>query len=373
MSTRITEYKCPACTAPLRFGESSGKLECEYCGGSFDLSEIETLYAGQMEDAQPVPDGTREEETVWDTSEMSNDWGPDAAGMRVYSCPSCGAELICEETTAATSCPYCGNNAIVSEQFRGALKPDYVLPFQLSKDEAVKALKEHYGKKLFLPRAFSGGNHLEEVKGIYVPFWLVDGEADADCAYHGTRSHIRREGDYRVTITEHFHVRRAGTVAFERVPVDGSRKMPDAYMDAIEPFDYSKLRPFSTAYLPGYLADKYDVSAEESMSRAETRCRNSAKAAMRADILGYETLVPVGERVQLRRGKVHYALMPVWTLHTRWQGKDYLFMVNGQSGKLVGDLPVSKGKFWGVFALLAAALSVFCMLTGMGQWIAGLF
>lgn len=371
MSTQITEYKCPACTAPLRYDGSSGKLECEYCGGSFTLAEVEKLYAERVGEAETA--FSEEKEQEWDASELSGDWGEDAAGMRVYTCPSCGAELICEETTAAASCPYCGNNAIVPGQFKGTLKPDYVIPFKLSKEQAVQALKGHYGKKIFLPKAFSDDNHLEEVKGIYVPFWLMDGEADADYAFHGTRSHIRREGDYRVTTTEHYHVRRAGTVAFARVPVDASKKMPDAYMDALEPFDYSELKPFSTAYLPGFLADKYDVSAEESMARGETRCRNSAEAAMRADVLGYETLTPLGGQVRLRRGKVHYALMPVWTLHTKWKGKDYLFMMNGQSGKMVGDLPISMGKFWGLFALLSVVLSLFGIWTGLGRWIAALF
>ncbi len=371
MSTQITEYKCPACTAPLRYDGESEKLECEYCGGSFTLAEVEKLYADRVEEAAAAfPEA---EEKDWDASDLSGDWGEDAAGMRAYTCPSCGAELVCEETTAATSCPYCGNNAIVPGQFKGTLKPDYVIPFKLSKEEAVRALKQHYGKKIFLPKAFSDANHLEEVKGIYVPFWLIDGEADADCTFHGTRSHTRREGDYRVTTTEHFHVRRAGTVAFERVPVDASRKMQDAYMDALEPFDYGELKPFSTAYLPGYLADKYDVSAEESMARGESRCRNSATAAMRADVLGYETLTPLGTRVQLRRGKVHYALIPVWTLHTKWQGKDYLFMMNGQTGKMVGDLPISRKKYWGTFALLSVILSAFGIWSGLGQWIARLF
>ena len=142
--------------------------------------------------------------------------GADGEGMKAYSCPSCGAELICEATTAATSCPYCGNNTIVPGQFGGTMKPDYVIPFKLDKKAAVAALKKHYSKKFFLPRAFSSGNHLEEVQGIYVPFWLFDAGAEADCRFHATRSHTHTDGDYRVTVTEHFDVRRSGTMEFER-------------------------------------------------------------------------------------------------------------------------------------------------------------
>lgn len=377
MAEQITNYKCPNCTAPLQYVGESGKLECEFCGGRFDVAEIEALYREQDQKAKEeftkAEEQRQEAEASWDMSELSQDWGNGAEGMRSYCCPSCGAELICEETTAATSCPYCGNNAIVPGQFDGALKPDYVIPFKLDKKAAIEGLKNHYRKKIFLPGAFTKANHLEEIQGLYVPFWLFDGEADADCTYHGTRSQVTIEGDYEVTTTQHYDVRRAGTVGFRRIPVDGAEKMPDAYMDALEPFDYGELKAFSTAYLPGYLADKFDVSLEKSAQRADLRCRNSAEDAMRRDVGGYATLVPTGKQIRLQPGAAHYALMPVWTLHTKWQGKDYLFMMNGQTGKMVGDLPVSKAKFWGMFAGLSAVLSGLAIWWGIGFGIATVF
>lgn len=380
MASQITNYQCPACTGPLHFASGSGKLECEYCGSAYDVAEIEALYAGQEEKAEAAfqqaeakkETGELGEEPAWNTSALQEDWGADSEGMKAYSCPSCGAELICDATTAA-SCPYCGNNTIVPGQFGGTMKPDYVIPFKLDKKAAVAALKKHYSKKFFLPRAFSSGNHLEEVQGIYVPFWLFDAGAEADCRFHATRSHTHTDGDYRVTVTEHFDVRRSGTMEFERIPVDGSKKMPDDYMDSIEPFDYAGLKPFSTAYLPGYLADKYDVTAQESMERADRRCHNSAFDQMRRDISGYEVVNQVGGNVRLHRGKVHYALMPVWTLRTRWKNQDYFFMMNGQTGKMVGDLPVSNGKVGAFFAVLAVVLSGLMLWSGLGQLIARIF
>lgn len=381
MPAQIAEYKCPACTGPLHFVGESGKLECDYCGSTYDVAEIEALYAGQEAGAKAAfqeaeakeKNGEPGEEPAWDTSALQGDWGADGEGMKAYNCPSCGAELICDATTAATSCPYCGNNTIVPGQFGGTMKPDYVIPFKLDKKAAVAALKKHYSKKFFLPRAFSSGNHLEEVQGIYVPFWLFDAGAEADCRFHATRSHTHTDGDYRVTVTEHFDVRRSGTMEFERIPVDGSKKMPDDYMDSIEPFDYAGLKSFSTAYLPGYLADKYDVTAQESMERADRRCHNSAFDQMRRNISGYEVVNQVGGNVRLHRGKVHYALMPVWTLRTRWKNQDYLFMMNGQTGKMVGDLPVSNGKVTAFFSVLAVTLSGLMLWSGLGQTIARIF
>ena len=300
MPAQVTNYKCPTCTGPLHFVGASGKLECDYCG----------------------------------------------------------AQLICDATTAATSCPYCGNPTVVPGQFSGMLKPDLVIPFKLSREDAIRELKKHYRGKAFLPKTFSSENQLQKIQGIYVPFWLFSGEAEGSSHFECTRSRSYRSGEYRVTETEYYDVYRAGTMPFEKVPVDASSKMPDDHMDSIEPYDYSDLKPFSTAYLPGFLADKYDVSVDECRERADTRCMGSLQSALRDSVKGYDTRFPQGKKASIKAGKVHYAMLPVWVLNTKWQDKDFLFAMNGQTGKLVGDLPVDRGRFWALFAAIAAPLSV---------------
>ena len=375
MPTQVTNYQCPACTGPLHYSAKSGKLACDYCGSSFDVAEIEALYArkeaeaaaakqaadAKAEAAQAAKAEAAEAAAAsggWDTSDLSRDWGAEADGLRVYSCPSCGAELICDQSTAATACPYCGNPAIVPGQFSGALRPDYILPFRLSKDDAVQALRAHYKGKPFLPRSFTSANHIEQIQGVYVPFWLFDGGAEGAASYRASNTNVFETGDYEITETRHYHVGRAGSLAFEKIPVDASSKMPDDHMDSIEPFDYAQLRPFSTAYLPGYLADKYDVTIDDSRDRADMRCRETLAQALRDTVTGYGACVTEREDIALRRGKVHYALLPVWMLSTKWRGQDFLFAMNGQTGKLVGDLPTDRGRFWGMFAAIAAPLTV---------------
>lgn len=375
MPTQVTNYQCPACTGPLHYSAKSGKLACDYCGSSFDVAEIEALYArkeaeaaaakqaadAKAEAAQAAKAEAAEAAAAsggWDTSDLSRDWGAEADGLRVYSCPSCGAELICDQSTAATACPYCGNPAIVPGQFSGALRPDYILPFRLSKDDAVQALRAHYKGKPFLPRSFTSANHIEQIQGVYVPFWLFDGGAEGAASYRASNTNVFETGDYEITETRHYHVVRAGSLAFEKIPVDASSKMPDDHMDSIEPFDYAQLRPFSTAYLPGYLADKYDVTIDDSRDRADTRCRETLAQALRDTVTGYGACVTEREDIALRRGKVHYALLPVWMLSTKWRGQDFLFAMNGQTGKLVGDLPTDRGRFWGMFTAIAAPLTV---------------
>ena len=154
MATQLTNYQCPACTGPLHFDGASGKLVCDFCGSSYDTAEIEAIYAEKEAAAEtaaqnkqaPPPD------SVWSENE--------AAGLRSYSCPSCGAELICDETTAATSCPYCGNPTVIAGQFSGMQRPELVLPFVLDKNAAKAALKKYYRGKRFLPNAFSSQNHI---------------------------------------------------------------------------------------------------------------------------------------------------------------------------------------------------------------------
>ena len=389
MSTQVTNYQCPACTGPLHFVGASGKLECDYCGTTYDVAEIEAFYAAK--DAQAVEASKEAEakeaeeqvelaaqegteaagvagavgsegaegspESQWDTSNLGTDWGADAAKMKVYNCPSCGAELICDETTAATSCPYCGNPSIVPGQFAGALKPDYVLPFKLSKEDAKAALKKHYAKKPLLPKTFSNANHIEEIKGVYVPFWMFDAEAEGTVNFEATRSFVHRSGGYEIVDTDHFNVLRAGDIAFEKVPVDASSKMPDDYMDSIEPYDYSELKPFSTAYLPGFMADKYDMTVEDCYERADTRCKGSFVSALKETVVGYQTCSASQTDINLKRGQVHYALIPVWLLTTKWNNQNFLFAMNGQTGKFVGKLPSSLGKAAGIFAAIAGAIS----------------
>ncbi len=370
MADQVTNYKCPSCTGPLHFQGKAGRLECEYCGNTYEVAEIEALYAAAEEEAargNKDVDKDSEKKDIhtqtkadaagddWYTEDFEN-WGLNE-GMKAYSCPSCGAELICDESTAATCCPYCGNPTVVPGQFTGGLKPDYIIPFKLDQKEAETALQNHYKGKRLLPSGFAAGNRIREIKGVYVPFWLFDGRAEADTSFKASNSKTYKSGDYEITETEHYNVRRAGIVEFEKIPVDASSKMPDEHMDAIEPFDYSELKDFSTAYLLGYLADKYDVSLEDSSERADERARTTAVDTMRSDVKGYQNCTLKDSRVDLKRGKVHYGLLPVYMLGTRWEGSEYLFAMNGQTGKLIGDLPYDKGKYWKYFALVTALVT----------------
>ena len=355
--TEVTNYQCPACTGPLHFSGESGKLECDYCGSSYTVAQIEDMYREKEAKAAAAQNSGE-----WKKASLTEDWGSDANGMKTYTCPSCGAELICDENTAATCCPYCGNQTVIPGQFAGALKPEYVIPFKTDKAAAIEALKSHYKGKVLLPKSFADNNHVEKIQGVYVPFWMFDAEAKGEMSFQATSSRVHIQGDEEITTTDHFEVYRSGSMEFEKIPVDASSRMPDGHMDAIEPFDYSELKPFSTAYMPGFLADKYDVETEECGKRMEERCSRALADALSDTVTGYDQKSVTNQRFRVQKGDVHYAMLPVWMLATKWNDQSFLFAMNGQSGRLVGDLPVDKKKYWGMFIGIAAVLAALMLL-----------
>jgi hypothetical protein len=137
---------------------------------------------------------------------------------------------------------------------------------------------------------------------------------------------------------------RSGSLKFQQVPVDGSEKMDDTYMDSIEPFDYKGMVAFNTAYLSGYLAEKYDVDAEAALPRANERIKETIEDEFKKTVTGYVTVSTESSAVQVSKGIVRYALFPVWMLNTKYKGEMYTFAMNGQTGKLIGKLPLDKGK-----------------------------
>lgn len=351
----LQEYKCPCCGGAIAFDSTLQKMKCPYCDSEF---EMETLQGYDEDLKNDAPD-----EMVWDT-DAGGEWqNGETDGMYIFVCKSCGGEIVADENTAATSCPYCGNPVVMSGRFSGALRPDVVIPFKLDKEAAKRGLNQHLQGKRLLPRVFKDQNHIDEIKGIYVPFWLFDANADANIRYKATRVRSWSDSHYNYTETSHYSVIRSGNLRFEAVPVDGSTKMADDLMESIEPFDLDDAVDFQTAYLAGYLADKYDVNAEQSIERANSRIKKSTEQNFAETVSGFSSVVPEASNIHLNSGKAKYALYPVWLLNTTWQGTQYTFAMNGQTGKFVGDLPVDKSASnkW-LFGIAAAGTALLTLI-----------
>ena len=360
----VLEYKCPACGGTISFDSTTQMMKCPYCESEFDVEALKKY-------DEILNSAAKEDDMSWsqyDEQSGSGDWTEsEKDGIVKYSCSSCGGEIIGDRNTAATSCPYCGSTVIVPEKLSGMLRPDYVIPFKLDREAAKEKLREFTSKRPLLPRLFSSEHRINEVTGIYVPFWLYDCDADAAIRYKATKTTAWSDSRYNYVKTDTYSLIREGIVSFAGVPEDGSSKMDDAMMEALEPFDYSQAVDFQTAYLAGYLADKYDVTAEECSERANSRIRKTTEDRFAETASGYASCIAEDSKINVLSGKINYALLPVWILNTEYKGKMYKFAMNGQTGKMIGDLPVSRAKYWLYFA------AIFAGCAGIGTLLAYLF
>ena len=350
----VKEYKCPCCGAGLKFNSDAQQMVCEYCDTQFDVETVKQYNEALEEESRQEFDWGEYNENsgngTWREGEQE--------GLRGYICPSCGGEIVGDENTAATRCPYCDNPAVMPNQLSGMFRPDYVIPFKKSKEDAKEAFKKNCKGRPLLPKFFLKEQRMESIMGIYVPFWLFDCDTDVNISYNATKIQTWSDSKYNYTKTDYFLINRAGSVDFEKVPVDGSTKMDDTYMEAIEPFDYSQMIDFDTAYLSGYLADKYDVDAEQNKPHANERIKNSVESLMKGTVQGYATVTVKNSNIYLNNGEVSYALLPIWVLNTKYKDKVYMFAMNGQTGRFVGELPISWKKFWAYFGIFTGIFSV---------------
>ncbi len=346
----VFNYTCPNCSAPLKFDSDRQEVHCDSCDGNFDIEQINEYMAEKGERASSIDmKWDRELETV-------------EQNFKEYSCPSCGAKVVCDEHTTSTRCVYCGNPQVIPITISGIYKPDYIIPFKINKEAAKEALRKFYKGKVLLPKEFASENRIEEIQGIYVPFWLFDCKGKVDLRYSATNVEMWRDLRYRYIKTNYYDVQRSGSVLFEKIPMDGSKKMMDDYMEAIEPYDYSEFEEFDMAYLAGFLSDKYDVACDDMIPRAKERINKSIVPMFRKTVKGFITVRNIYSDIQIDSKDIKYALLPVWLLTTRYKGEPYTFAMNGQTGELVGKLPVDNSKTFKYILLFAGIMFGFSMI-----------
>lgn len=344
----IVSYKCPNCGGDLAFDPESQKLKCHYCLSTFDEGEVDSLTQKHTYD-------TPGKEIVEDSSD-SMYYQTEPGMTKLYTCPSCGAEIITDETTSATKCFYCHNPVVFTKQLSNEFRPSKVIPFKKSREQALDTFLNWCGRRKFLPDDFSSPSQLENIAGLYIPYWLVD--CDTKGYMHGTGQKIRswRQGDYRYTQTDIYSISRKASMSFAYLPHDASSKADDQIMESIAPFNYDELKDFSYSYLSGFMSEKYDVTKEEVYPLIKSRVERAVESELRSSVIGYTTTSMAGTNVQFDHTCFHYTLMPVWILTYIYEGKTYMFAMNGQTGRTYGALPVSKQKL----NLLFAAVFVAC-------------
>ena len=347
------QYKCPNCNAELKFDPDTQRLNCEYCMSSFSVEEVQQIC---QEAENSIPD--QEEENNKEEFEEQT---------ALYHCSSCGAEIMAEANQTATFCYYCHNPVILSGKMGGEYKPDKVIGFKITKEEALIKFKNWVAKRWFVPKEFKSGQQIEKMTGLYVPFWTADCKLKAD--YQGIGKKVRSwtSGNYRYTETKEFSVRRSADITVGGIPADGESKIDDALMEAIEPFDYSEMKPFSMSYLSGFFADKYDVDKQAVFPRIKTRATSAGKFVINSSISGYSSVSAREENYNIMKTDWTYAMLPVWFMTYKYKNKIYEFAINGQTGRLAGTPPLDKGKLRLVSLAVGLAVTAVAFLVGGGK------
>ncbi len=341
-SLKAEAVRCPHCGAPLRFDVKLKMLCCDHCGEKTEPREF-NIKAVSNDETAKISDGN----------------------LSAFKCTACGAEMYSSSVTAALTCPYCGNNAVVPAQLSGLLKPDFIIPFAKEKRDALEAYESYRKRNLFKrfmqPKVFRRKLGIEDVQGVYVPFRLYDGSAEIKASFV---TYDKKSEQFTEEVT--------GSLEFERVPADASKRIADDLMDNIEPYDLSALKPFSAGYLPGMLAERLDEDAKEDEKRAHERIKKSSLSQAKKELNHKNISEELSGKVELHIAASHYALLPVWLLTTRFNDSIYRFAMNGQTGKFIGELPMSAKKTL-LLAFLALVLPiVLCMAIRSDLWAIGL-
>lgn len=373
----VLQYKCPGCGADMVFNSQTGRMACPQCGREMAVGRRDVPgwddgeeVAPTAEDLQYDIDESYGEFEQFETCRRSGSFREGDAVS--YSCMNCGAQIITSEDTVATKCSFCGSPVILGDRIEGALAPSRVLPFTISKEQAQEAFKKWCRKGLLSPRGFMNADRIKDISGIYVPFWLFDVNSQGEV--HGIASRVRHYSDrsYHYTETKWYDIYRRFDVNYRMIPADASEKMDDAIMDKMEPFAYQELKPFSPAYLSGFIAERYDCTDGQSFSRVRARAEQYTDTFIRQNISGYTTVHIEQKNIDIRPKKAEYVMLPIWTVCYDLDHKEHDFAMNGQTGKIIGKPPISKGKTFGFFlgtsAALFAAVKLLIMLVAGGAF-----
>lgn len=347
---KTVDHKCPSCNASINYNPKDKNWVCEYCGSKFTLEELK------------ANEENFEHTKVSDSKELMENSEEENVEMDVYHCQDCGAEIVADKNTAATFCVYCKNTAILKSRLADKFSPSKIIPFNNTKEDAIEAFQKVGKGKFLMPKEFVNPKNIEELTGIYIPFWLYSCRIKGNVSGKGHNVTTWSTYDYIYTKTDTYKVERGGVYSFENIPVDGSIRFNDAVMNSIEPFSYDGLEKFNYSYLSGFLAEKYDVEKNEAkkitINRAETSTFNDLER--KADS-SYTSFTPEVKDSEIEEETIDYVLLPVWMVNIKYKNKLYTFAMNGQTGKMIGDIPYSKAKLFTfiivlfviVFALVA--------------------
>ncbi len=379
-------YKCPNCGGGLKFDPKLQKYKCEFCLSVFTQEELEKMAPKEGEERKvsqeeaeyygPGPEDKAGKDDSKDDSHGGQAKAADAGktetegrkeekGAVVYTCPSCGAQIITDANTAATLCYYCHSPIVLEGRLSGNYLPDRVVPFKYDRKAAEKSFTDYVRHRKFVPKAFFSKEQIEKLSGVYYPFWVYDGQLSGRLSGRADRIRTWITGDREFTETNVYHVERSGEIEIQNLSRNALSDSDRNLIDAVMPFRLQDTEPFSMGYLQGFVAQKRDIESGQVAGEMRGRAEKYAKSALRRTVKGYTSVT--ASEVDIRPEEEHfsYMLLPVWLLtYKALDGKKFYFAMNGQTGEVHGKLPVNYGKLagvsgivsGGVFALILALL-----------------
>ena len=340
METVIT-YKCPKCEAGLLFDAAEQVFNCEFCLSKFTKDELDATDTAQ-----------KAEEKAKENDEFRSE-------ILEYRCANCGAEVIAEKNTAADFCYYCHNPIVLVDKISGEYKPTKIIPFKFDKEAAKDTFLRFAKKKWFVPKDYFTADSVDKISGVYYPFWVTDADTDSEMNAIGKNVRTWRSGDYRYTETTTYSVYRRGEIHFEDLTTSAISTEDKKMLEGILPYPIEDYKDFSMPYLQGYLAKKRDIDREVLYPEVKGRMDSYARTLL-TRTTNYSSLSVNSLDVGILKSHWEYGLLPIWILtytkkHKKDKSKDktYVYAMNGSTGKVYGELPVSISK------LLLAALGVF--------------
>ncbi len=344
------DNKCPSCGATIKFSPKEQKWTCEYCGSKFTLEEMQQHKNASSKEVNDIK--VEKKDVVLETAD-------------VYRCKGCGAEIIADANTTATFCVYCGNTAILREKIQNSRVPDLIIPFKKVKADATVAFEKLVKHRPLVPKSFKSKNNIEKITGIYIPFWAYDFDVSGTAEFRGTDIQTWSDFRNRYTKTDRFSVVCDGTMHYDKVLADGSSRFPDDLMDSLEPFEYKDLVVYNHAFLSGFLSEKYDVLEDDAELRAKTRTEKTSLSLLQENVKHQQSTL-LKHNLSINKHHSNYILLPVFMVNIKYHDKMYTFAMNGQTGKIVGDLPlgIKETVFWS--AIIFLSCFVVCILLYLG-------
>ena len=337
-------YQCPSCGGNMTYDPVTESLHCSYCETTTKIEELKST----------------EEFDLSEGLSVSNNWNE---GKSIFHCKYCGADNIKDSKDLSSQCPFCGSDSVIKLDELPGIKPHRVIPFKISKDEALKKFQMKLKKSFYAPKKLKKEYQETPLSGIYLPSWTFDSHAITD--YRGVlgKYYTRTvgSGKDRRTVTEirWFPIRGVKTFDFDDVLVTSGKTLTNDQMSNILPYNTNDSLVYDEAYLAGYNAEHYTVSLEDGWDLS----KNKTDDLMKQSILNqyhYDVVRDYKQHSVYSNIKFKYVLLPVWKSHYKYRNKDFYFIVNGSTGKVGGKMPVS---FWKVsmtvlFVILIIALIV---------------